>query len=717
MKKCNITLNSKGSKEVNFGKSWEGLAKGNATFMQTGNGMYVIDLDTKKVPKALKILGVPTIETKRGYHWYVKSEVDMTTLQAVLPNVDIRGNGGLVFTSCEDSKIASYIKTGKEIKGKKADKVTAWLLDNTTATVYKKREVKERSDDVMSLDEVKTLLKQHDIKEFSNREDWMRMLAAIYDANPKAKKLAIKWSKGDAGQFDIGSFNSVWSQLETGQYGESITRGTLIGASEKVDVFEDVEVVKSKDLYPYDRWVMSEGAMPNAIHAYISNTVYLPTGSKFLWVSSSGNTRYFAKAEAHILLNTAEIVNHDVSEEYKSKWCASHDVEVEKYNKEHTKWLRGKIVDYIIKHKQIDSMSYKVDPWLDKPTMQYNQKTRVGTITLNNVMQGAKPKKIKDKAVIADYKEHFPMLDGFLKVIASMRFGADTKSSYLWLNASSNWGKSLLFENLLKSMGIVVSIKEKELKKAMSGDPVGMSQAEFTYAWFLVFDEFSGAVSELKDITHTLTLSPKNQPRCTVDIYGKIFLSADNVASLRSDSVDSEKQFGNRFAVLELDGDLVRRELYNTNQYHYKEVLRYYIYTKLMKEAKKYIEIGKSESSTRANKLFNEFREAHPLDDKGDDGVSIHEDLLSQFYAKVTKDLKSGISSDHLDSFSLSDKGVLRIHNIGMAKAYFLSKMVDLRDQKNYRLMKGTKMLGLNPNRRLFRSGGRQITYYELVMQ
>ena len=248
----------KGNKHSDFGKTWGAMKKdkANASFMQTGNGMYVIDIDSKKIPKKYKkwvqSLGHPTVETARGYHYYVKSKFKMKTQQNIFKDpdfkVDIRGEGGLIFTDYwGDDKRISYIKTGKNLKDEKF-KITGSLPDEVVTQREKKKDVERGDVGQMSKKEVKRLVSKLDIKEYTDRDSWMRMLASIYHAGgSEVKKIAMKWSKGDSEQFDEGSFDQVWSQLELDKYGEDISAGTLIHASQGEKLPEPTSLFKKEE--------------------------------------------------------------------------------------------------------------------------------------------------------------------------------------------------------------------------------------------------------------------------------------------------------------------------------------------------------------------------------------------------------------------------------------------------------------------------------------
>lgn len=119
-----VTRDDRGKKHINFGgKKWGDLpkSKANARGVRTGNGLMVVDIDTKKLKdidkkliKLLKKHGPATVETAKGYHWYFTNGDDIAQTQKLTESVDIRNKGGFVFNKYwgADTDIA-YSKTKK----------------------------------------------------------------------------------------------------------------------------------------------------------------------------------------------------------------------------------------------------------------------------------------------------------------------------------------------------------------------------------------------------------------------------------------------------------------------------------------------------------------------------------------------------------------------------------------------------------------------------
>lgn len=95
-------------KRAFFGKEWGKLdeSEANAEAIETGNGLLVIDIDTKDISqldeRLVELLPrVPTVDTARGYHYYFDVEDDsiFKTCADLFDHVDMRSTGGIVFSS------------------------------------------------------------------------------------------------------------------------------------------------------------------------------------------------------------------------------------------------------------------------------------------------------------------------------------------------------------------------------------------------------------------------------------------------------------------------------------------------------------------------------------------------------------------------------------------------------------------------------------------
>ncbi len=122
---CNISRNESGKKNVSLPKGWTDKTKeyydfdeanSNSIALRTGNGITIIDIDTKDisqlepamtimVEKWLEDKATFIVETTNGYHFYFDTEDEKySNAVRVSDFVDVRGNGGCVFCYTQDPK-------------------------------------------------------------------------------------------------------------------------------------------------------------------------------------------------------------------------------------------------------------------------------------------------------------------------------------------------------------------------------------------------------------------------------------------------------------------------------------------------------------------------------------------------------------------------------------------------------------------------------------
>lgn len=466
---------------------------------------------------------------------------------------------------------------------------------------------------------------------------------------------------------------------------DELTKGVNTLEEYKTKIWESIEIPEwLKDA----RWIVHPAVDIEKTLNIMLNTCWDSAKSRLVVVSTGGSLKYFGRTDAKLafkdvtvpipsdqvfLLNTED---NDDTTANKAGWNEF----------QHQKRLHKFMLEKVIDQRQVDSFSVSIDPWADEVNLIHKNEKRIMHIVLNKLIQKV-PKKAIDDSIVEDYKEHFPQLDVILKLVAAFRFGADTKQSYLWHRATSDWGKSFFWQGILGELGLAVLLKEKELKKAFGGDPVGLSAALFTHSWLILFEEFSGAVKELKDITHSMMLAPKFESRTTVELYGKVFLSAENVNSLE-DSKGVESQFANRFMKIMSDGSLVNRLKYSNNKMKYHEVILWYVYERLQKEISIYLGMNKYKAADRAEKIQNEFRSTHKIStiDMMD---TVHE-KLGPYYNKMRSKWRSigepntSYKEDQeIKSMFGIQEDVLYVLQPGKVKEHFMNDTFSRDEQKN----------------------------------
>ncbi len=715
----NLTWNKKKKKKkTNFGKVWGKLpeSKANATAILTGNGLVVVDIDTKNFKtidhKLINLLGEPTVETKRGYHYYfnVEDSTLFTTRSKVFDNVDLRGDGGLIFNSyVGDNKNIAYKQIGEthDMPKKLSKYILKQLNNNKPKSKNKKSKFNYNNTDK---NRVKELLSYIDC--YDDYDEWYQvgMSLKAWD-EVEGLKLWDKWSK-QSSNYDGGteykwkSFNddgnlglgTLYHLAEQGGYviphAPDFTKKK--GISVQSDDYKTPEMAIERNSFSYESWMGESPLDKKAVIAYLKNTGYDVKGSRFRWVSSSGKIREFVKQDVANFFKTYNIKDEETEESiaHIDEWLSEHGTLANPNPKEYWKHIHKCMLDWVMFHHQYHTMRLKVDPFgtngvaFDEDVM----------VVVTNTVIPKEPNKVHDESIIADYKEHFPQLDQVLDVMLSARFGADRKKAYIWMKAVSDWGKSFLFLGVLKALGITTIMKEKELKLAMTGSPTGLTLSDFAKSWLMVFDEFSGAIKELKDITHTLTIAPKGQSRVEVDLYTKIFLSAENVNSLVGDS-GADTQFANRFMMMDLVGKLTDRKLYMNNNNFYLDVIRRYVYEYLTDGVKMYIDMGENKASIHANKVLMSFRTDNEL--QSEDLMERLSDEREVYYKTIKQKLKTFGNENHEieDLFAIKDKE-LYIKKLGLVKEHFLRTVFAHSDIQKFNHKSSLELLGLEMNDR-----------------
>jgi len=177
------------------------------------------------------------------------------------------------------------------------------------------------------------------------------------------------------------------------------------------------------------------------------------------------------------------------------------------------------------------------------------------------------------------------------------------------------------------------------------------------------------------NITHNLTLAPKNGSKVTVDLYGKIFLSANDVPSLVGDN-GTDSQFANRFMKMEVHGSLTARGRYAKNQVHYRKVITTYVYEFLMKELNIYKNMTDEDGAILANKILGKYRKKYPLVD--DDDITPEDQIDSWskvFLGRIAKDLKKDKYNQYVEAgyIAMNKKGHLIILNVSALWKEFMA--------------------------------------------
>ena len=291
----------------------------------------------------------------------------------------------------------------------------------------------------------------------------------------------------------------------------------------------------------------------------------------------------------------------------------------------------GPMLELLKLSKQAKSLSVSVDIFATRGSMRVSD--GIATIALPH--RAFAPEQPAEQqlvdTVVADYIEHFPEFQSFLDLVLHARFASDRRHAFVWLHSASSWGKGFLTAMFAK-LGLVVEVSTKEIDKALEGGPVGLSMNDTLRAWILFVDEFKAASSELKLLNTQVTLSPKNQLRCTVPLYTKLFASAENVRSLVADGV--EAQFNNRFAYLAPSTNeqkIEDRQLFkDIGKLTYINAMVTYVATYLNVGVERMRALGHIAASKAADEYLATYQAAHRLQDTFGNLDDAVEDVVSE---------------------------------------------------------------------------------------
>lgn len=250
------------------------------------------------------------------------------------------------------------------------------------------------------------------------------------------------------------------------------------------------------------------------------------------------------------------------------------------------------------------------------------------------------------ETIIADYKEHFKDFDKFLNWIVACRFTNNRRSSYLHFWVEAGFGKSFL-SACFKQCGILTECRYEDFKS-----PSSLSPFELRNSWIMLIDEFTIFKKEFKNLTNEMIVDAKNQLRTIVEVYAKVFLSAEQSPSFE-DGVD--KQITDRVQQIRPETiALEKRENYiNYGNALYLQCVSKYIYLYIKKAIKKYLTLGKVGADKEATKVLNEFLIEYRLK------TDILDDVLYQLFYNKIFEIRN---TTDFDSLSRNDQIIKKEH-------------------------------------------------------
>lgn len=358
-------------------------------------------------------------------------------------------------------------------------------------------------------------------------------------------------------------------------------------------------------------------ADPRIVQAMIDGCFWSGSKGKFFFLNEEESLVMFSEKDAWQFMRQrfGSPVDHDaITDAVKNLdfGCNSDDAE-HKAKMRHiasAKHIAGDVVkDHLKYHNQREAMEWRCDMFADHPRMDIvEDKARI-VLTHKPIIGPAQ----HNPGIIADYKQHFPRFDEFLTFLVMSRFAPDRKKAYLWILAESDWGKNFLIEGVLGYLRLTVFTSTKEVEAMFEGRAIGRSPEDFKRAYALVIDEFKTVKSELKQLQSEIQLAPKYQLTATVEVFAKVFMSAESVASLVTEN-GVEDQFANRMSIFEERGALTERGLFQqVGKPQYLQSIRAYAAQQLEQQVQVMRSKERGDAEMEADQWLTAFCERYGL--------------------------------------------------------------------------------------------------------
>lgn len=352
------------------------------------------------------------------------------------------------------------------------------------------------------------------------------------------------------------------------------------------------------------------------IHKMITNTLRMGNNLKCFWLLNEQgalNNHYKNEAWQHMTAIHGNVIDDNALTALIEK---HNPKELDTIKKAVYKAFQQKIYFHIEHNNQRSEIHHSTDIFAQSHSIQFTQGAAILTYKQSKLSYQNQTTYRSD--VIEEYTKHFPELMDVINFLVAARFAPDRKQAYLWLHMPSNWGKSF-FKSVLDNLNIIADISENEIKDAFKGKPVGLLPTNFIGKFALVVEEFKTVNSEMKQLENILSLAPKGLPACKVDVYAKLFFSAENVSSLTG-SAGIEDQFANRFSYITrnaandshaLNENKLFKEL---GSYEYIKHITSYTAECMNKLIQEYKSLGKEKAAKKAIDYLNHFHDKYAID-------------------------------------------------------------------------------------------------------
>ncbi len=253
----------------------------NSVGMRTGNGLGVIDVDTKDLsllndvwrPIIQHYLENPstlTVETYSGYHIYVSiTDFKLKTTSGKsekIPYVDFRGEGGMIFVSSTADRVSYEVINDAPLE--EPIPSVFKLLPEHGAT-KESGNVEPKDPNPLSLDNFYEDRPKEVIADIllsitppKGKIEWMKCMTSVYkniENKRYAKGLCSTWSKKDDAEYDEAVFEAKWKEITTGTFGKEISLGGLIDLALNEKTTKVIAAIGSKDKTKLEKTFATKG--------------------------------------------------------------------------------------------------------------------------------------------------------------------------------------------------------------------------------------------------------------------------------------------------------------------------------------------------------------------------------------------------------------------------------------------------------------------------
>ena len=288
-------------------------------------------------------------------------------------------------------------------------------------------------------------------------------------------------------------------------------------------------------------------------------------------------------------------------------------------HKEVTEMLHECVLFYLDHYNQRSKFIHKTDFFSDNNYVQLTTYNAILNFKFED-LQYTQYNKNYCSDIINDYKEHVFFFDELLEYIAAAMFSSDRKNAFLWIKAESNWGKSFLL-SIFNHLNIAITLSESEIKLAMNNAPLAIHQTDFIRKYILFVEEFKTINSEMKQLENNISIAAKFEQTAIVEVFSKIFFSAEDVSSLLTSS-GIEDQFANRFSAIFINKNMINlneRGLFRKiGKAQYMQHICSYTCDQLNHIINTYRKMSKTDAELKASNFLQNFHQKYAIDHQAD---------------------------------------------------------------------------------------------------